>query len=112
MELYGTKGSMLIPDPNRFDGEVKWSEGKADWNSASIEFPYADDNYRSIGLADLAQAIRTERPHRANGQLGLHVLEIMTGFLKAAETGTSISMQTTCERPALMKTDLPFGQLD
>jgi len=40
------------------------------------------------------------------------VLEIMTGFLKAAETGTSISMQTTCERPALMKTDLPFGQLD
>ncbi len=112
MELYGTKGSMLIPDPNRFDGEVKWSEGKADWNSATIEFPYADDNYRSIGLADLAQAIRTERPHRANGQLGLHVLEIMTGFLKAAETGTSISMQTTCERPALMKTDLPFGQLD
>jgi predicted dehydrogenase len=112
MELYGTKGSMLIPDPNRFDGEVKWSEGKEDWNSAAIEFPYEDDNYRSIGLADLAHAIRTERPHRADGQLGLHVLEIMTGFLKAAEVGTSIDMRTTCERPALMKTDLPVGQLD
>ena len=112
MELYGTNGSMLIPDPNRFDGEVKWSEGKESWNTATIEFPYADDNYRSIGLADLAQAVRVGRPHRANGQLGLHVLEIMTGFLKAAETGTSIGMQTTCERPELMKTDLPFGQLD
>ncbi|MEK9564468.1 MAG: Gfo/Idh/MocA family oxidoreductase [Deltaproteobacteria bacterium] len=112
MELYGTKGSMLIPDPNCFDGEVHWNQQKEDWEVAKNEFPYADDNYRSLGLADMAQAIRTGRPHRANGQMGLHVLEIMTGFLKSAESGSTVDMITSCERPEAMKTGLPFGHLD
>ena len=112
MEIYGTKGSMLIPDPNCFDGEVHWNQQKEDWEVAKNEFPYADDNYRSLGLADMAQAIRTGRPHRANGQMGLHVLEIMTGFLKSAESGSTVDMITSCERPEAMKTGLPFGHLD
>ena len=112
MELYGTKGSMLIPDPNCFDGEVHWNQQKEDWEVAKNEFPYADDSYRSLGLADMAQAIRSGRPHRANGQMGLHVLEIMTGFLKSAESRSTVDMITSCERPEAMKTGLPFGHLE
>ena len=59
----------------------------------------------------MAQAIRTGRPHRANGQIGLHVLEIMTGFLESAESGSTVEMTTSCERPEAMKTGLPFGHL-
>ena len=112
IELYGSQGSMLIPDPNCFDGNVQWSKGKEGWTRIPNAFPYADDNYRSLGLADLAHAIRKGRAHRANGQIGFHVLEIMTGFLKAAETGETVEMSSRCDRSEAMPTGLPFGQLD
>ena len=62
--------------------------------------PYADGNYRSIGVADMAHAIRSNRPHRANGDLALHVLEVMEAFHTAAATGRTVAITTATERPA------------
>ncbi len=64
------------------------------------ELPYADANYRSIGLADMAHAIRSKRPHRASGDLALHVLEVMEAFGSSSDSGRAVAISTRPERPA------------
>src|SRR5206468_1179059 len=56
-------------------------------------------NYRSAGLADMAQSILERRPHRCALDVSLHAIEVLTGILRSAETGKFVAMQTTCERP-------------
>ena len=73
---------------------------------------YADGNYRIIGVADLAHAIRANRPHRASGELAYHVLEVMEAFQISSERGTHIAIESRPPRPAMLPTDLVYGQLD
>ena len=112
IEIYGSTGSMLVPDPNQFQGEVQVSQRKGDWTPVQQSHLYGDGNYRIVGLADMAQAIVNGRPHRANDEISLHVLEIMDSILHSAESGQRIDLKHPCARPAAMRDDLPFGQLD
>ena len=80
IELYGEKGSLIVPDPNYFGGKVEVATASEDWREIPVEHAYADGNYRILGLADMAQAIRQGRPHRASGELAFHVLEVMEAF--------------------------------
>ena len=100
MELYGADGSMAVPDPNRFDGAVRSSNGKGDWAELPASHGYGDGNYRSIGVADMAQGIRRGRPHRASGALAYHVLEVMEAFERSSDTGRFVGIESRCERPA------------
>ncbi len=100
IEIYGTKGTLVVPDPNWFGGEIEFSAEKDKWRNVKTELPYADDNYRSIGVADMALAIRSKRPHRASGDLALHVLEVMEAVGRSAETRRAIEIKTAPERPA------------
>jgi predicted dehydrogenase len=110
IELYGEEGTLFVPDPNFFGGEVrhtirdkpvtkpaKWEHPFAVPNQESPRGPLA--NYRASGLADMAIAIRDERPHRCSLEASLHAIEIMTSILKSGETGKFVEMKTTCERP-------------
>ena len=109
IEIYGTQGSLSVPDPNLFGGKVeRFTNG--DWALVAGDMPFSDGNYRSLGLADMAHAIRAGRPHRANGELALHVLEIMEGIGKASESGMTVAMTTTVERPAPLATSLVDGR--
>ena len=112
IELYGRTGSMLVADPNQFQGEIRVAAGKGDWMIVEQAHRYGDGNYRILGLADMATAIRGNRPHRASLELSLHVLEIMTGILASAEQGQRLELNTRCDRPAALPADLPFGVLD
>ena len=87
IEIYGSEGSMAVPDPNRFDGEVELLKPGEAWQKMPTTHGYADGNYRSIGLVDMAQALRDGRPHRASGELALHVLEVMAGLVQARREG-------------------------
>jgi predicted dehydrogenase len=112
MELYGEKGTVYVPDPNFFGGAVAMSEGEKmvkklpKWKHAfsitnqshPMIGPLA--NYRTAGLADMAQAILEGRPHRCSFELALHVVDVMTSIIKSGETGKFIDLATTCERPA------------
>jgi predicted dehydrogenase len=100
IEIYGTEGTLVVPDPNWFGGEIEFAPAKDKWQKLKTEFPYADANYRSIGLADMAHAIRSNRPHRASGMLALHVLEVMEAFDRSAKAGKAIRIATQPERPA------------
>jgi predicted dehydrogenase len=119
IELYGTEGSLRVPDPNFFGGHVEITERGGDWRSVdSSEMPlgaanwrspnWAPDapsraNYRALGLADLASAVLNGTPHRSSGRLGLHVLEVMHSILEGAATGQPMAITTTLERPAILE---------
>jgi len=117
MELYGTKGSMIVPDPNMFGGPVTISKelGSA-WVEHSAEEMYLgkvniinhsgrsneapkQSNYRGAGLADMIHAIENNLDHRCSGDLALHVLDLIESTIKAAEVGEEITLQTTCKKP-------------
>jgi predicted dehydrogenase len=111
LEVYGTEGTLIVPDPNRFEGPVGYLKKGGQFEDQPTTSPYADGNYRSIGVADLAHAIRSNRPHRANGDLALHVLEVMEAFHTASAEGRTIKITTATERPAPLSESLVDGQL-
>lgn len=98
-ELYGTTGTIAVPDPNRFSDPVEvWTVGAPEWTEVPVSAGYADAG-RGYGLADMAHAIETDRPHRASGELAFHVLEIMDAVLRAADEHRVIELTSTVARP-------------
>ncbi|MBX3141469.1 MAG: Gfo/Idh/MocA family oxidoreductase [Trueperaceae bacterium] len=83
MEVYGTLGTLSVPDPNTFGGPVKLKlAGEDAWSETPlVAGPH--ENSRGIGLEDMAAAMRGGKPHRASGELALHVLEVMEAILAA-----------------------------
>ncbi len=102
LEIYGATGSLSLPDPNTFGGPVRIrSAGEDDWRDVPVTRPYCD-NSRGLGLADMAAALRDGRPHRANGDLALHVLEVMHAVETASRTGQHVAITTAPPRPAAL----------
>jgi len=95
-----------------FGGKVEVATASEDWREIPVEHAYADGNYRILGLADMAQAIRQGRPHRASGELAFHVLEVMEAFQKSSDLGATVGIASRPERPAPMLARLKSGQLD
>lgn len=111
IELYGTEGSLLVPDPNQFGGTIEVNRDGKQWTSVEPDMPYHDGNHRIIGVADMAHAIAAGRPHRASGELALHVLEVMTAFERSSRAGQSVSIETRPERPAALRETIVDGVL-
>jgi predicted dehydrogenase len=114
IELYGTEGTVYVPDPNFFGGEITvtdqtgtkskvepWAHpfGKINQDPGGAN-PRA--NYRTAGLADMMAAIEAGRPARCGLDVALHAVDIMTSLLKAGESGQVVTLTTTCERPAAL----------
>lgn len=112
LEIYGTKGTLRVPDPNTFWGPVAyWVDGAEDWQEAPLTFGYAD-RFRGLGVADMAYGIRTGRPHRASGELAFHVLDVLLGFVDSSEQGRHITIDSTCSQPTPLPEGLADGYLD
>lgn len=100
IEIYGSEGSLVVPDPNGFGGPVKFRmHGQNEWKEIPLVFGY-DENSRGVGVADMAHAIVTGGKHRANGDVAYHVLDIMQGVHDAAKEGRHYELNSACERPA------------
>ncbi len=112
IQIYGSAGSLLVPDPNRFGGEVALAQPGGEWETMPLTHGNADGEFRSIGVADMAAAILQDRPHRASGALALHALEAMEAFQISSEEGRRVALTTTVDRPAMIPAGLPTGQLD
>jgi predicted dehydrogenase len=112
MELYGTEASLFVPDPNFFGGQLEMAKVGGDIEPVErSDHPFGIPNeaeranYRCAGLADMASAIREDRPHRCSMDLALHAVDVMTGILKSGETGAFVDMTTRCDRPAALSAD-------
>ncbi len=112
IELYGEAGSLIVPDPNFFGGQVEFATASEDWREIPTRHAYADGNYRIIGVADMAHAIRSGRPHRASGDLAFHVLEVMEAFQTSSDSGHAVGVSSRPERPAPMPAALAPGEID
>jgi predicted dehydrogenase len=117
IELYGTKGSMIVPDPNMFGGSVcssysesgEWKEysssnmliGKTNIFNKSVRSNEQPEvaNYRGVGLSEMIDAIENKRTNRCNGELSLHILDMIDSTINAAINGTEQDLRTNCERP-------------
>lgn len=112
IEVYGTEGTLAVPDPNGFGGTVRVKRfDENDWREIPLTHGFAE-NARGVGVADLASAIAAGRPHRASGDLAYHVLDAMEGFLDAGQSGRRYDLVTTVERPAALPTGLPADSVE
>lgn len=97
--IYGTAGSLRLPDPNTFGGPVQLKPaGEKEWQEVPIQHGYVA-NSRGIGTADMALAIREGRPHRASGELAYHVLDTMHAIYDSAAAGRVVTVESSCARP-------------
>lgn len=111
LQIYGTEGSLNLPDPNLFGGEVRLRKARAEaWDPVAVRHGYSD-NSRGLGLADMAAAAKSGRPHRACGELALHVLEIMQALGEASRESCHVDIISRCERPEPMREGLNFGEV-
>lgn len=102
IEIYGSEGTLSVPDPNTFGGPVLLRRRTdKEFAEVSLAHGYAE-NSRGLGVADMAKAILTGKPHRAGGELACHVLEAMHAFGESSEAGAHIMLKTECARPEPM----------
>lgn len=105
IEIYGSKGTIIVPDPNTFGGPVRIKrQGHSEWEEIPISHGFTD-NSRGIGVADMAKALRNGEKHRASGLLTLHVLEVMHGIHEASNKGVHYNLTTTCKQPKALPVD-------
>ena len=109
--IFGTEGTLRVPDPNQFDGPVHVRlADDAEWRE--IPHSFVAGYGRSVGLADMAQAIRSGREHRCSAEQAFAVLDLMAGFQDSSESGKQHTPQAKYHKPAPMPAHLPFGTLD
>jgi predicted dehydrogenase len=98
-EVYGTAGTILMPDPNQFSDSVSaWTSDRADWHELEPSAGFRNAG-RGVGLADMADAIARGKPHRASAELGFHVLEIMEAVLVASAERRVVELTSSVVRP-------------
>lgn len=103
LEITGTEATLLVPDPNTFQGEIKIRKtGSDDWEVIGTT---TEKSSRGTGALDLARAIREDRPHRAQGALAYHILDIMTSMAESGEQGQFVTIDSTVEPAELLPED-------
>ena len=112
IEIYGSEGTLFVPDPNCFGGPIQLfrpEDGKV--REVTLMYAYSE-NSRALGLADMAKAIQTGRKARCGVQQTYHVLEVMEGFATSAAKGAWVDIESKFERQPAMKLPVLPGVLD
>ena len=114
IEIYGTEGTLAVPDPNGTGGDVLLRRNDhREWRNMPVF--HAKIAGRGAGVADMAYAIQNKangRIHRANGEMALHVVDAMQAFEESSSSGRHIELETSCAQPKAIPSGLTVGQLD
>jgi predicted dehydrogenase len=98
MEIHGSHGTLSLPDPTNYGGSVRVrAAGQETWQELYSARVQGEE--RGTGAAEMALALRTGQPHRASGELGQHVLDVLASILESADEGHAIDLRTSAERP-------------
>jgi predicted dehydrogenase len=99
MEIYGSRGTLAVPDPNMYGGPVELCDMETgEWREQPLAGEFAE-NSRGLGVAEMAAAIEEGRPHAASGELALHALEVMHAVRTASAGSRHVKMKTAAPRP-------------
>lgn len=109
--IFGTEGTLRVPDPNVFDGTVQL-RGRDSDEFRDVPCAHALGRARGSGVADLAAALRSGRQHRANGQLAHHVVDVMEAADRSAAEQRQVAITSTCERPSAVPAELPADRFE
>ncbi|TVR48578.1 MAG: gfo/Idh/MocA family oxidoreductase [Puniceicoccaceae bacterium] len=111
IEIYGEEGTMVVPDPNTFHGPVLIkAKGRSDWEEVALT--HCDAVARGTGVADMAKGILAGRPHRASGELGQALVEIMAAFDLSGREGRRVEVPVLAEVPDPLPAGLALGEID
>ncbi|MGY5803448.1 Gfo/Idh/MocA family protein, partial [Rhizobium sp. LEGMi12c] len=105
IELYGSEGSMVTPDPNNFSGKVEiFRDGGEAWEEIPVDHPYTEGvpghlGLRGLGAAEMVDSLRSSRQHRVSSELAFHALEVMTAFERSAQSRRVVAIHSSCGRP-------------
>lgn len=104
IEVYGSEGSLSVPDPNTHGGPVRLLRADTRmWED--VPLTHSDQVSRGIGVADMARSIAQGTPHRASGEMAFHTLDTMHSFYESSDTGRAVRLQSTCDQPAALPAD-------
>ncbi|MEZ0536543.1 Gfo/Idh/MocA family protein [Caldicellulosiruptoraceae bacterium PP1] len=99
IEIYGSEGTLRVPDPNTFGGPIYLRlKNSSEWKEIPLVYGYSE-NSRGFGVTDMAYAILEGREHRANGDLAYHVLDVMHGFIDSSNTSRHYLVESFCNKP-------------
>ena len=112
IEVHGSEGSLMVPDPNTFGGSVKYKKPGMDaWEEIPLQFPY-EQNTRGIGVADMCRVLLAgEGKSRVDASMPFHVLDVMQSLHESAATERVITLSSTCERPEPFPMGLEVGEV-
>ena len=96
IEIYGTEGTLSVPDPNRFGGPVMVQRGRGEWREAPLTHP---EGGRGLGVAEMAAALRAGRGSRVDAAMANHVLDVMHAVHESSDDGRHVTLGTGCEPP-------------
>jgi predicted dehydrogenase len=103
LEVNGMEATMLLPDPNSFDGKIAIRRRDAeDWETLATTTALSS---RGTGVLDMARAIREGRPHRAQGALGYHVLDTMIAIAESVQSSAFVDVASSIDKPPLLPED-------
>lgn len=112
LEIYGSEGTLILPDPNLFGGPIQiYRPETKKYDELPIIFDYPTDS-RALGLADMAKGLQSGREARCGTQQIHHVIEVLSGFEESIKTGSWVIMKTPYHRPMPMKKAVMKGALD
>ncbi len=112
IEIYGSKGTLFVPDPNCFGNPITFYDGETnETKEIPVCFDYTE-NSRGLGFADIAKAIETGRRPRTSYKQTLHVLEVMEAFRKSSDKGGAVEIKSEFVREKPMKQNNVHGILD
>ncbi len=106
LQIFGTEGTLFVPDPNTFGGPVRLRRFAGEVQEIPVTHGFTE-NSRGIGLSDMAASIRAGRKARVSADLAYHALDIMFGFYDSAKQGAHITLESSCERPEPLARVLP-----
>jgi predicted dehydrogenase len=111
IEIYGTEGTLQVPDPNYFGGLVRHLGKDGRWRDVALTHGFCDRDYRGLGMAEMASALASGAAHRASDALAFHVLEVMEAIVRSSSSGEPRAIQSSCERPRPLKPISLTGEL-
>ena len=106
IQIEGSKGSIIIPDPNKFEGPVLLRKLNGEYEEMPLTHSFIE-NMRGMGFAYMLNKRSNQKDYKGNGDLALHVLDVMTGIDRSAQTGNVYSVKHKFQMPESLPQDMP-----